>query len=365
MRAVLLLLAVLLLGSGPANAAQTYTGPQTLWQDTVWEGEVLIDGVLTVAPEVVLEIRPGTVVRFTHFDSNGDGIGEHEIFIQGRLLAEGTAQAPILFTAAQPDPRPGSWGAINMMMAEEENIFAHCIVEYGYRGFHAHFARARVRDSLFRRNMRGFQFQESTVTVERCRVEENINGLQLGGGGGGRRDCTVSGSYWGVRCVYVELTVEGCRITDNLINGLNARDSQVQVRGSRISGNRRGLYLQRSEGRVDASILDGNSEHGIFLENSRAEIVANRISDNGRSGVRWLDSEGALSGNHLAGNGLYALVNDGAQHLTTTGNWWGSVDAAAIARLIRDGRDRPGLGNVETRDPLVAPPDLTAATAKP
>lgn len=361
----LVLMVALLLFPGVASAALTYTGTQTLWQDTVWEGEVLIDGVLSVAPEVVLEIRPGTVVRFTPFDSNGDGIGEHELFIQGRLKAQGTKDAPILFTAAQPDPRPGSWGAINMMMAEQENLFSHCIVEYAYRGFHAHFARAQVSDSLFRRNMRGFQFQESTVSVERCRVEQNVNGMQFRNSTVLLRDCTVSGSYWGVRCVYVDLTLEGCRITDNLINGLSARDSQVQVTGSRLSSNRRGLYLQRSEAAVSASVLAGNSEHGIFLENSRAEVRDNRISGNGRYGVRWLDSEGAFSGNDLAGNGLYALVNDGMQPVTIAGNWWGSDDPAAIERLIRDGRDRPGSGLVEVRHPLAAPPDLTAAAARP
>jgi len=42
-----------------AAAEMVYRGEQTLWQDTVWEGEILIDGVLTVAPEVVLEIQRG------------------------------------------------------------------------------------------------------------------------------------------------------------------------------------------------------------------------------------------------------------------------------------------------------------------
>ncbi len=365
MMRMLFLLAALLLFPGAACAALTYTGAQTLWQDTIWEGEVIVDGVLTVAPMVTLEIRPGTVVRFTSYDSNADGIGEHEIFIQGRLRAEGTAEAPIRFTAAEKNPSPGSWGAINMMMAEEENRLSHCIVEYGYRGFHAHFAAARVTDSIFRHNMRGFQFQESTVTVERCRVEENVNGMQFRNSTVLLRDCTVSGSYWGVRCVYVDLTVEGCRIMQNLINGLNARDSQVLVRDSRIAGNRRGLYLQRSQGTVRGNMIVENSEYGIFLEDSEAGVVGNRISENGRAGVRWLDSSGEFSGNDLAGNGIYALVNDGSNSLAAPGNWWGSNDPAVIEDRVRDGSDRPGLGLVDSRNPLSGPPDLTPPAARP
>ena len=63
--------------STSADEPLVYRGEQTLWQDTVWDGEVLIDGILTVAPGVTLEIRPGSTVRFTRNDSNGDDIGEH------------------------------------------------------------------------------------------------------------------------------------------------------------------------------------------------------------------------------------------------------------------------------------------------
>src|SRR5512145_1212423 len=106
---------VLVVWAGLANAAEplAYRGEQTLWQDTVWDGEVLVDGILTVAPGVTLEIRPGTTVRLTPFDSNGDGIGEHELFIQGRLLALGSIERPVLFTSAAQQPRPGDWGALN------------------------------------------------------------------------------------------------------------------------------------------------------------------------------------------------------------------------------------------------------------
>ena len=96
-------------------------------------------------------------------DSNGDGIGEHEIFSQGTIRVQGTEAAPVLFTSAEANPRPGDWGAINMMVSEEENLLEFCNVEYGYRGFHAHFAKAHLLNSHFSKNVRGAQFQESQV----------------------------------------------------------------------------------------------------------------------------------------------------------------------------------------------------------
>src|SRR5512134_1811014 len=129
-----------------AAEPRIYHGEQTLWQDTVWDGEVLIDGILTVAPGVTLEIRPGSTVRFTRFDSNNDGIGEHELFCQGTLRALGNADHPIRFTSAESSPRRGDWGALNMMTSEADNLLEHCVVEYAYRGFHAHFAQATLRN---------------------------------------------------------------------------------------------------------------------------------------------------------------------------------------------------------------------------
>lgn len=337
-----------------------YPGEHTLYQDTVWQGEVLVDGILTVAPGATLEIRPGTVVRFTRKDSNGDGIGEHELFCQGNLRILGTAEAPVLFTSAEEEPLAGDWGAINMMASEEDNRLEHCVVEYAYRGFHAHFARAALRESTFRRNVRGIQFQESTVRIEDCRVIDNLNGLQF-------RDSTVSlirsalsRNHWGVRCVYSEVTLSGCRIEHNLVNGVNLRDSVVAVTGSVIGSNRKGLYLQRSSGKVLGNSLFDNSEHGILLEQSDCQVMANRIAGNGRAGIKCVDSSGTLRGNLLSGHGEYALVNDGAGAVDAQGNWWGTASLEEIGELIRDGQDRGGTGLVVFSPYLTAKPLLSA-----
>ena len=341
----------------PAFAADplVYRGEQTLWQDTVWDGEVLIDGILTVAPGVTLEIRPGSTVRFTRNDSNGDGIGEHELFSQGTLRAIGTPEQPIRFTSAEAAARRSDWGALNMMMAETDNRLEHCIVEYAYRGFHAHFASAVLRDCSLRHNQRGAQFQESRVVIERCRIVDNGNGVQFRDSDVELRDSHIARNQWGVRCVYSTLDMSGCLVEDNLINGVNAREGTVAVSGNRITANRRGLYLQKSRGTVTGNDLSANSEHGIFLEEGQMEISGNRIAANGRAGVRWVNAAGLLHGNALTDNGEYALINDGAGAVDAPGNWWGTPAPEAIAGLVRDGADRAGMGPVDAREPLLQP----------
>jgi len=239
-----------------------------------------------------------------------------------------------------------------MMASEQDNQLEHCIVEYGYRGFHAHFARARLRQSLFRFNMRGAQFQESRVIIEGCRLIDNTNGLQFRDSQVELSDSQIARNQWGVRCVYSDVLIRGCLVTDNLVNGLNLRDSKLRVEGNRVVANRRGLYLQRSQGVVRGNLLADNSEHGIFLEETKAEVLDNQLSGNGRAGVRWLNATGRLARNNIVDNGEYGLINDGVDAVDARFNWWGASPAVLVAAAVRDGRDRPGLGLVDARSAL-------------
>lgn len=338
---MLRLLLIFLLLPLPAQALLHYQGETSLYKDTVWEGEVLIDGILTVAMGVTLEIRPGTVIRFTRFDSNSDQIGEREIFIQGRLLARGTTEQPIVFTSAEKQPRAADWGAVNMMMSEElPNIMEHCLVEYGYRGFHSHFSKAELRHSRFRFNQRGAQFQESDVVIEDCQFDHNFNGLQF-------RDSTVSlirstitDNNWGVRALYVKLQMADSLISRNRINGVSLRDSELTLNNNQITNNRRGFYAQRSRGEAHENQISGNLEHGIYLENSLVVLTNNRIADNGRSGIKVQNAGGEVVHNRIAGNHQLSLVNDGETDYLV-----GENDFGASPTII-DQKLRPEMGRI-------------------
>lgn len=354
-------LLVLLLCTWPLSVqaeALVYRGESTLWQDTVWSGEVLIDGILTVAPGTTLEIRPGTIIRFTFFDSNNDGIGEHEIFIQGVLRALGSAEQPIRFTSVLNSPQPGAWGAINLMASEAASEISFAIIEYAYRGFHGHFALAALQDTEFRYNIRGTQFQESEVSFSRCRIVHNFNGLQFRDSLVRFEDLFVSDNYWGIRGVHSRVELVGGRVTGNLVNGINLRDCDTTITAVVLDHNRKGLYLQQSRGEVGNSLFHANSEHGIYLEESNVSIIGNRLLNNGRAGVKWVASQGTLQQNRFDGGSEYAMVNDTAAAVVASRNWWGSDDLAAIALAICDGADRDGVGAVDVSDFLLAPPEF-------
>jgi parallel beta-helix repeat protein len=336
-----LLLLLLLLLPLPAQALLHYQGENSLYQDTVWDGEVLIDGILTVAMGATLEIRPGTVIRFTRFDSNSDQIGEHEIFIQGRLLARGTAEQPIIFTSAEEHPKVADWGAVNMMMSEfEPNIIEYCRVEYGYRGFHAHFSKAELRHSRFRFNQRGAQFQESDVVIDSCLFAGNFNGLQFRDSTVLLKDSEIRNNNWGVRALFVDLKVIDTKIENNRINGISLRDSEFDLRNNQIINNRRGFYLQRSRGTALKNRITGNLEHGIYLEDSLVELRENQLADNGRAGLKVQHAGGEVQANRFSGNHQQTLVNDGEEDFSLGPNHF------ATEPKIIDQQLRPAVGRI-------------------
>jgi hypothetical protein len=74
---------------------------EVLMGDVIWQGRILIRGRVRVPVESRLIIMPGTIVEFARNDTNGDGIGENGLMMQGVLIAKGTPQKPILFRSAE------------------------------------------------------------------------------------------------------------------------------------------------------------------------------------------------------------------------------------------------------------------------
>jgi len=74
-------------------------------EDTTWSGAVTITGQTVVKKGVTLTILPGTTVRFLWIDEDGDGIGDSELNVEGRIVARGKKDKGITFTSGKADPQ--------------------------------------------------------------------------------------------------------------------------------------------------------------------------------------------------------------------------------------------------------------------
>lgn len=109
----------------PQNAnypAPTMTVSANITSNTTWASgqTVLLDGQIYVTNNAVLTIQPGVVVR-----GNSNAAGASLIITKGaRLMAAGTATAPIVFTSDKPagSRGVGDWGGIILLGKASNNL---------------------------------------------------------------------------------------------------------------------------------------------------------------------------------------------------------------------------------------------------
>ncbi len=352
-------------------------GDEALAGETVWQGRIRVNGVIRVPEGGRLIILPGTVVEFRKKDTNGDGIGNNGLFIQGRLLAKGTSEAPIFFRSAEKNRKMGDWDSINIMNSDgSQNLIEFCQIEDAYRGAHFHFSNLSITNTIFRNNYRGIQFQESALAIRNSWFYGNKNGVQ-------GRDSTivfsknqVIGNYDGANFFRVLLTAGGNRFQQNLKEGLRLRESTSTLTENLVDGNRFGvmvadtyhssftsnvmsanheigLSLKSSDNlELSGNFFTNNGINGLNIQETRAVIRGNLFAGNGERGIGILSFNGLLSGNNFTANGLYAVDYEGGADLSAHGNWW---DMATPDKVIGDKRIDPKRGRVAYDSASIVP----------
>lgn len=359
-----------------SSITHAYTN-ETLMGTTIWQGRIRVDGQVRLPPEGRLIIMPGTVVEFSKHDTNGDGIGENGILIQGALIAKGTRERPILFHSAEKSPKMGDWDSINILGSDQQrNLIEFCQVEDAYRGFHFHFSAVAVTNSVLRNNYRGAQFQESVVELRDNQFYNNKSGLQC-------RDSDVTmtrnqlfANTIGANLYRLNLQAQGNLFANNRWDGLRIREGAATVEHNMMIGNRFGLQVADAVfGRFNRNLMTANIETGLALRNTdniethanailrngvngliireaRGTVTGNFIADNGERGIGIQSFVGLINANTIVDNGLYGIGLEGQDNIAATGNWWGSSN---LETEIFDRHDDPALGVVTFEPKATAP----------
>jgi len=357
--------------------ARTYTD-EALVGDTVWRGRIRIEGNLRIPEGSRLLITPGTLVEFSRKDTNGDGIGENGILIQGAVIAKGTKQAPITFRSAEKQRKMGDWDSVNLMNSDKaENLLENCFFEDAYRGLHFHYSTVKVAGARFSNNFRGIQFQESAVEIIDSDFIANRSGVQ-------GRDSLISFSgnrlfdnHQGVNFFRNNLIFSANQVAGSLKEAVRIREGNARVERNIITGNRLGMLLtdiyyatvsgnllannsenglsMRSVDNIEVSgnYLGRNGANGLNLQDARAEITGNLLVFNAERGIGITSFSGRIAGNSIAGNGLYAIDLESDEDVDAAGNWWGGEAPAAVVFDRQKDRTR---GSV-IADRVAAQPD--------
>lgn len=175
----LLFLFFLLLPISALGAEILATGDAVISKDTTWSGIINIKGVVVVGRGVTLTIAPGTMIKFERIDINHDGIGDGEIRVLGRLLAQGTAQRPIVFQSAEANPAPKDWSYLLIFTSGQKNVVKYCQFHQAFTGLQVHFSTTEVANCLFSDNNEGLRFGRAKLIVKHNVFEKNNIGVRF------------------------------------------------------------------------------------------------------------------------------------------------------------------------------------------
>lgn len=300
---------------------------RVLSEDTVWRGEVLVEGSLTVAPQATLSIEPGTVVRFRRGNKQTP-----LLVVQGRLVAVGAKEAPILFTSAFAVPAASDWQGVMLLGSEKKNVLENCRIEGAQSGVEALFSTLAMKNVRVERSATGMRFQDTLLTMEGGGVFDCDLGLSLADSEATLRQASVEGNRQGISAKRSSLYLFEPQISANKA-ALSADDCRLKIQGGSVLGNGSGVTLGGCQGSVVGVLFTRNAEHALSLRGSRLRVNANQISGNGGHGLVVYDGASVAWDNAIYDNAGYDLYNAGTETFRAPGNWWRGV----VPRIFTNG----------------------------
>ncbi|MDZ7317001.1 MAG: right-handed parallel beta-helix repeat-containing protein, partial [candidate division KSB1 bacterium] len=247
------------------------SGSQTL---TAAGSPHLALGSVTIEPNAILTLEPGTEVRFA------EGA---DLIVRGKLEANGTAEAPVAFRGIGG----GKWGAVCFDQASSGSTLSHTLIQGATTGADA----ARFNAAVAVQNS---DLTLDRVTINHCRQPFNAVGGRITLIG-----CTFDGTGAGDDILHVQnasARIESCRLFGNGEVDFDSVDEGV-IRNSIIEiisddPNRDGIDIGASKNvLIEGNRIFNTPDKGISVgEKSLGTLIRRNLIVNAAMGVAVKDA---------------------------------------------------------------------------
>lgn len=317
---------------------QVVFSDQVLTEDVSWQGEVLIVGSLTVAPQATVTVAPGTRIRFRVSAS-----GESVLVVLGRLVATGSADKPVVFTGDGENGSRRDWQGIVFIGTMKKNTLENVIIEGAETGVDASYSTVAAKNVRLTGCLTGLAAFESVVTVAGGEASGCENGMLLTYGEVDINGMKLTGNGVAVRAEKSSLFISSADFSGNRDIALAGIGCAVKISGSAFTANGRGAILDDTKGDINGNLFQGNRGTALQLAGSRIRATGNEFRENGEYGVRVQEGSPVFWGNIFAANAKYDFYNAGRSDVKAMTNWWDRSDPRSA---IFDNRIDAGRGRV-------------------
>ena len=347
--------------------AQTYVSGLIL-TNTTWtkaNSPYIVNGNLNVDSAVTLTIEPGVTIRVdsTYF-----------FYVDGRILAEGTATDSIIFTANTVNPTLHKWEGIEFRekSRNDTSILKYCRIEYANIALELAGVKILIDSSVLRYN-------KTAVMVEYVQTAFHSFFIMNGS--------TITENTDGIKCYNFPIgKLTGCEISHNSTGYYDRSYTGLIIHKSEFNYNQTAIEVENTNRRdslkITESIFKGNTMYGIIIHDPwnykiygrQPEIISDNLFIYNATAIKIEDVEAFtinrntiayndigiehdqnysvaptrlyIDSNCFTNNQSYNYYEVGIDDDTLANNWWGTTSTAGIDSGIFDYYDNFSSGKI-------------------
>lgn len=296
----------------------------TLIKDEVWEGNILVNGMVEVLKGATLIIKPGAVVKF-QYSQDYKNPEKGALYIKGGTLkAIGNSEKQIWFTSASLNPINDDWEGIAIEDSKEKNILDHVIVEFAFIGVRFWTSSGTLSNSIVRWiNAEGIYMERSNPVIENNMIYgTGYNGIAM-----------EQFNY--------DVLIKNNRIINNQGSSVHGEATKATIENNIIKNSKTGAtFNDFSEITLRNNLIENIKDEGsTFTVGSSGNLYFNKIRKNG-IGITSEGSKLVANNNDIYDNTINANINT-MQEVDLRENWWGTTDKNEIREKIQFDTEMP------------------------